>query len=310
MSGDRSAAPDAALISSTQCCAVQSIDPFAGPGIPLPGVDPSVVTAGRHENTLGPGYLDGVDGGWEIAEALGEMCAEGHRDEIPDGAEVLDPDPGDATHGAARPVGADDVPRRDPVDHRGRLVADRRQYGIAGVDQIDQLDTEPDPAADAVQVLQQHGFEMILRAAARRARALRQCLLIRRVAEGHGERRFVEQCPGEGHHRSNPHRPGPDLLLDSPGAEELHRPGADSGRLRERRGAAVFFHQEHVDAVPGQGDRRGEPGRPGPDDEHVTPVGCTLVSRDVVHGSLLRWMCGDTQRRANSGLADPCRIPG
>ena len=61
-----------------------------------------------------------------------------------------------------------------------------------------------------------------------------------------------------------------DLVGDAEPAENLHGARGDviAFRLR-RRGAGARLHDRHVDAAPGQIDRKREPDRSGADDQHI-----------------------------------------
>ena len=59
----------------------------------------------------------------------------------------------------------------------------------------------------------------------------------------------------------------PDLLLEAPGAQQLHRRGADAGGAGEVGDLRAALDDERLDARAGEGDGRGQPRGPGADDE-------------------------------------------
>ena len=62
---------------------------------------------------------------------------------------------------------------------------------------------------------------------------------------------------------------GEDLVLEAPGAHELHRARAQASRPREEGGLHALLDEQGVDAVAPECDRRGEAGRTGADHEYV-----------------------------------------
>jgi len=88
-----------------------------------------------------------------VRQTTGEVGAEGHRDELAQRAEVLDPDPQPGSDAAARPVRADQVARPELRRAAGGLVAQLRGYALGVEPETGEPGAEPDPATHREQVL-------------------------------------------------------------------------------------------------------------------------------------------------------------
>jgi hypothetical protein len=122
-----------------------------------------------------------------------QVRVEDHGAVVAQRAEVVHADAHGLADPAAGAVRADQVPGADP---RRPAVgpADVGGDAVGAALQAGERRAEPDLAAALEEVLQQHRFQVVLRALAGRHRADRQCLGVARVADAeHGEARAGER---------------------------------------------------------------------------------------------------------------------
>ena len=178
-------------------------------------------------------------------------------------------DPEGRPHGAAGAVGSHQVPGRHRTLPR-RAAQPGAHATRRKLLEAHQLGAELDPGRrEGSQVVQQHPLEVVLRHAGRWQRAGQGALVAGRVA--HVVRRPVgdrRQRLGEAQPPLHLDGAGQHLLLQAPGPQQLHRPGADHRRARQVRDRVPALDDQHRGAEPGQGHRRGQAGRPGADHQH------------------------------------------
>jgi hypothetical protein len=167
-------------------------------------------------------------------------------------------------------VGADQPAGPDELLRPAGMLPERDGDAAAVLVEGGQLGAETDLGpGEPAQVAEQDRLQVVLGHGGRRRRAGRGRLL--EVGEARRHRRPLgggERPGGEPPGVGEVELPGPDLVLQAPGAQHLHGADADARGPRQRRQAGVAFHQQRADAVAGQGDRRDQAGRPGPGDHH------------------------------------------
>ena len=216
---------------------------------------------------------DHVQGEPAVAEHAVQVRGEQRVDELADLPEPLHPDPQRLPDDAARAVRADHEPGPHARSGSGGAIAECGGDPGAVVDQVDQFHPEPDLAAQAPQVLEQHRFEAVLRAADRQHRADREHLP--RVGR---DSPAVARRPRAGRRhrpqRADPHVEPAQLAAQAPGPQQLHRAQVHAGGPGIDRGTRVPLDHQRPGAVADGGDRGGQPGRPGP-----RPRGCRISWR-------------------------------
>ena len=193
----------------------------------------------------------------------------GARNSTPEAvAEVTRPARRDAERGpdrAADAVGGDQVAGADPA-----AVAQCDLDAVGAALDAHDLDTAVKPRVrQRAQMLLEHRLEMVLRRARRSDRAEDGALRAGREAHLDG---LPGRRRGEGGRRPGAplhvHLARAHLPLEPPGAQQLHRRGADPGGPREIRQQVPPLQHERLDPRPGQRDRRRQPCRPGADHQH------------------------------------------
>jgi hypothetical protein len=169
-----------------------------------------------------------------------------------------------------RAVGADDVAGADGADVAARDVAERDLGALGQVLDADHLGAEPNlRATERAQVLQQYGLEVVLGHAGGSGRAEEGGLLARRDADRPhrplSHRRQGVRLPSSPLDVDGAREDG---VLEAPRADQLHRAQAHHGGAGQRGQLGAALHEHRLHAEPGQRDRRRQPSRTGPRDDH------------------------------------------
>jgi len=197
--------------------------------------DPVVAAARRDEDAR---YL-GVDDGIEAVARFAHHVPEGRRERCADGSGVYRARPAHldaegASDHAVGAVGADHVPRA--YDPDAIAVPHQALGAVVGYVDSQDLAAELHLGPERAGVAEQDRLGVVLRRAEGRRGAQHGGLLLRRQAEGH---RLAPVGAGQGlGDEAQPldvgNAAGADLVLQPPGAQQLHRPRADHGRARMR----------------------------------------------------------------------------
>jgi AcrR family transcriptional regulator len=144
------------------------------------------------------------------------------------------------------------------------------------------------------EVLEQHRLEVVLRGAGR-GRGTDDCALCARRQTQRDRAARRHERLADPAHPFDVEAARADLLLESPRAQELHRPRAHCGGARQRGELAPALHKKRLDAVAGERDRRRQSCRAGPDDQHGDLFDARLhshfllVGQYVFHQTVCLW---------------------
>ncbi len=209
-----------------------------------------------------------------LAQLLGEIGLEMDVEEVPRRAGPLDTDAERLPHGARRPVRRDEVVGGHRAHRAGLPVAQPCGDAVRGLLERLQFREVREPRAEFLRATPDHRFELVLVAQAPpggRPRAqigahVHEVLLVQGT-ELSPCQRLGGQHPGVPGER--PGGPGgADLLLQADRAHQLHGARIDAPCPRMRRHAAVPFHDQGGNPVPGQEQAAGQTGQPRPGHQH------------------------------------------
>ena len=158
------------------------------------------------------------------------------------------PMPNAAPHRAARPVG----PNHEPGPHLH--TAHRGAHPIGRRPQGHERRTEAHLAAAAAHLVDQHGFEVVLRHQGREGRARGHHLAHRRPCQRHHLGRRVGEALRDRDRRLALDAPGQHRVRDPPAAHQLHGADRHAGGPRHGRRPGPAFDDEHACAVARRGD--------------------------------------------------------
>ena len=244
--------------------------------IPAEAVNPPVAEAGREERA-GRRRIGDIDPVPVPADDVPQRRPDDRREGVHDVIDRGHPDAQALPDDAVRAVGPDDIPGQDgAADSRvasakPKFVASRsRSYVLDG-------DSEFDPRGrKALQVLEQDRLKVVLRCSGRPGRTELSTLDCRRVADvDQRARGRLGQCRRQQHPPFDVVTAGPNLVLEAPGAEQLHRSEADYGRARVGEDSGRTVHDQGLDPGAGEGDRGDQPGGTRSHNGHRPAVGLT-----------------------------------
>ena len=263
--GSRPGSPEAVRIRSAMASRRQPARQ-AGAGLAHHAVEPAVAQAAGQQDALGLGMLDRVEPVAALPRDRPQGCVEQRGHGLDQVVGSVHGDPQGAPDGAVGPVGGHHVARVHGPVPAG--VAQGDPHTVAAVVHAHDLGAQRHArSGQRTQVAQQHGLQVVLRDARRRGRADHRALL------GRGDAQVLDGAGGLAERAAVPLLPldvraaGPDLLLQAPGAHQLHRAQGHHGRPGQARQLGPAFDQQGLDALAGEGDGGGQAGGTGSDDQ-------------------------------------------
>ncbi len=246
-------------------------------------VHPSVVGTGGEEQTRRARRRHDVQRVPEFAEELPQRRAEHHLHSAVHPCPLLHRDAEQSPRRAVRAIRADEVAGAHTARVAG-CVAQRRAHPVGTIVHGNELRSELEAhRRQRCDVATQHRLEPVLRHCARRGRTDHGRLLATRIAN-----RVRVPLGGECEGRAlpEPHvgvdAAREDLVLEVPGAQQLHRASADHRRAGQRRRLDAPLDEQRRHVVATECGGRGEPGGARAHDDDVA----FEVGRVVFHEGL------------------------